>query len=80
MRESTIATEIEDSLMLIGSVDIHVIRIVVSAHGYRELLRDAKYDQFERVYANAPDVFMGKPVLVDNFQKERWTIVCGGPL
>ena len=78
MREATIATEIQDNLMMVSHSGAEVLRIVVSAHGRRELMRDAEPHLFTRVYGNAPDLFMGTPVLVDNFQVERWTIVCGG--
>lgn len=80
MQQATIAKEIQDAVCLLTTLnpDVLILRIVASAHGYRQLCRDADPLLFRRVFANAPDELMGLPVVVDNFQTERWTIVCGG--
>lgn len=77
MRESTIAEQIENYVLMMAYSGADILRIVVSAHGYFELKRDADH-KLHRTSMNAPDTFMGLPVIVDNFQQEKWTVVCGG--
>lgn len=76
MRESTIADQIENYVLMMAHSGVDVLRIVVSTHGYFELKRDADH-KLHRVAMNAPDFFMGLHVIVDNSQQEKWTVVCG---
>lgn len=76
MRETTIAEQIENYVLMMAYSGADILRIIVSAHGYLELKRDADH-KLHRASMNAPDTFMGLPVIVDNFQREKWTVVCG---
>lgn len=77
MPQSTLIAEIGNAVNLIEVSRVRILRIVFSAHGYRQFRYEAGPYDVSYSGPNGEIRILGIPVLVDNFQTERWTIVCG---
>lgn len=78
MQQATLIAEIGNAVNLIEARKVRVLRIVFSAHGYRQFRYEAGPYEVNYSDPNGELKILGIPVVVDNFQTERWTIVCGG--
>lgn len=77
MQQTTLIAEIVNAVDLIEASRVRILRIVFSAHGYRQFRYEDGPYTVSYSGPNGEIKVLGIPVVVDNFQTERWTIVCG---